>query len=357
MKTGLISLVFLYLVLIVSYAYAAVDCPSYADSVEEFENINRNVLLDFLNDPGKARLNKQELNDLFMFYVDYKDSWDSANCLEAGDSGETIRSILEKYSGRYEESKCVITGLSWDASTAYVDDNIGLNVEYTGECDGSRIMFNVLEDDFFDADDEVRVNPRLVSFDETSAKGVWKAEWQDDGLVGGPEYYFRILYNGLPSREKSGLLNVRWCSDDGSTCNWEGLSGCEPYGKNNCGAIVTRCSRNVYNDRWVSTGAACGCNGVTEEYYDSECRETDETRCSQECTATQCCDGGCKDSCSIWGNNKRLCGEGQIVECSKKLAESMSRGYIGPICGYTCARRCVSKSLIGGCKEYGYTWK
>src|SRR3989344_222654 len=237
MKTGLISLVFLYLVLIVSYAYAAVDCPSYADSVEEFENINRNVLLDFLNDPGKARLNKQELNDLFMFYVDYKDSWDSANCLEAGDSGETIRSILEKYSGRYEESKCVITGLSWDASTAYVDDNIGLNVEYTGECDGSRIMFNVLEDDFFDADDEVRVNPRLVSV-------------------------------------------------DGSTCNWEGLSGCEPYGKNNCGAIVTRCSRNVYNDRWVSTGAACGCNGVTEEYYDSECRETDETRCSQECTAT-----------------------------------------------------------------------
>lgn len=209
----------------VKEAKAAVNCPGYADTREEFETIVRSALLDVLGDPNSPnlRITAAELKDISRFLNEFKGNWNSADCLKSyapnepvPGTGETMRFILEKYTKVYEGSTCIVTARSWSVNKIYEGQDVALQVAGGGVCAGESVGFLIKEDDFLDADDDVLQNPLSVAFGaDNTAKGTWKAEWQDDGPLGGnPEYYFKTVFNGITSKENSPLLDVLFCKDE-----------------------------------------------------------------------------------------------------------------------------------------------
>ena len=308
---------------------AASNCPSYADSPAKFESIVRNALLDILGDPGnpKLKITSDELNDLSTFYSAYKDGskWNDANCLNKYATGKSIREILEKYSGLYEGSSCNIVTRTWSkaqvpVTQVYQDTLVDLDVVGEGVCVGERIGFIIKEDDFLDADDDVGLNPLQVDFGiDNKAKGVWKTEFQDDGLFGGnPEYYFKTVYNGKMSNEQSPLLEVLFCKDeDGDT-----------YKDKLCGGLDcedTAAGRGGVIGKDINPSKIEVCNDVDDNCKPVTCAATD-LRCpiddgllADGCACSPGADAKFKtkgttnaDSCDNWDNN-----------CNGKLDEDL----------------------------------
>ncbi|GEM_PF-3087554 len=84
---------------------------------------------------------------------------------------------------------CILKSAAWEKITATESEDVKLIVE--GEnCNGKQITFVVKENDIA-GDDDVVHEPASVVFADNKAITAWKAEWQDDGILGGtPEYYF-----------------------------------------------------------------------------------------------------------------------------------------------------------------------
>ncbi|HLC58035.1 MAG TPA: MopE-related protein, partial [Candidatus Nanoarchaeia archaeon] len=206
------------MLVLAGYADSARNCPSYADSTGEFEGIVRSALLEFLGNTESERINSMEINDLSTFYSSYKESWGDADCLSVGKkSKETIKFILEKYTAIYEGSACKIISREWSENSVYDGVDVTLNVGGGAECNGLQVGFLIMEDDFLSGDDGISASPANVLFDSSGlAKAIWKTEWQADpeGLGNNPEYYFKTIFSGQISKEKSRLLNVLLCKDE-----------------------------------------------------------------------------------------------------------------------------------------------
>ncbi len=103
--------------------------------------------------------------------------------------------------------QCILTGASWNQTTASIGSQIILAV--TGQnCDGKSLSYEVREADTFSADDPVRINPKTAKFVNGVAKSTWIVESQADEFASRPEYYFIARLEGTKQDIKSALLQV-----------------------------------------------------------------------------------------------------------------------------------------------------
>src|SRR3989338_4817080 len=108
-------------------------------------------------------------------------------------------------------NNCAIINAYWDRKSAIVGDLVRLIAEGSN-CNGMYVNFTIYEDDTSSGDDQVRINPQLVSFANNRVEVTWVAEWQDDcgGLCNPPEYYFIVALrdNSNNRRQSATQLTV-----------------------------------------------------------------------------------------------------------------------------------------------------
>jgi len=249
-------------------------------------------------------------------YEDFKCAYTTATSCPEGSVG--ILSLtsttnahiggIENYSVKicctssYLPSSCSFSSAIWSHETVENGARIHLDVEGIGSsCDGESIAFNVYEYDFGGTDSPVTTNPINVAFDADGlASGVWYAEYQDDGVLGGnPEYYFnvsRVKNKGISMISSDPKLTVspRVIEDFCST-----VSTCGDYTtEENCESDAGLCGiaeeSSVSEDVSCSSeDIVCGCswdttNNVCEFGY----TELDAENCGNPTT-------GCTFGCSL----------------------------------------------------------
>src|SRR3989344_2378703 len=108
-------------------------------------------------------------------------------------------------------NNCAIINAYWDRKSAIVGDLVRLIAEGSN-CNGMYVNFTIYEDDTSSGDDQVYINPQLVSFANNRVEVTWVAEWQDDcgGLCNPPEYYFIVALrdNSNNRRQSATQLTV-----------------------------------------------------------------------------------------------------------------------------------------------------
>ncbi|MBI4158919.1 putative metal-binding motif-containing protein [Candidatus Woesearchaeota archaeon] len=265
----------LFILIFVSFAIVTVDastnCPSNSDSFEEYKSISRAALLEFLGDPDNSKIISAEVGDLSAFYETYKNNWAAANCNEVGvQSGETIKYILEKYTGFVDSSvNCALTNAIWSVGQTVENTRVSLTVDAPRCDDKINVTFAVKEKDFTTLHDDAIENPNSAKIIGGIATTTWKAEWQEDieDTPSGPrddsppEYYFTASLGSLSS--KSELLLVSECPDidgDGYKDLSCGGNDCDetnvdinPAAAEICGNLVDENCNLEYDD-----GAVCG---------------------------------------------------------------------------------------------------
>ena len=100
---------------------------------------------------------------------------------------------------------CSLTDAYWNTTSGSLDVVEGTIVELIVEgvnCDEENVSFEVWEDDV--VNELMDSNPpEDVTFNGTTATGIWTAEWQCDGelfgvcTLGDPEYFFKVFVNSL----------------------------------------------------------------------------------------------------------------------------------------------------------------
>ena len=216
-----VILISIFLLLGFASVNAALNCPRNSDEFSEFKSISSAALLEFLADPTKSKLNSNEVSDISSFFDKYKDRWTSADCSEVGTaSGETIKSIIEKYTGVVDAGlSCRVENPKWSAQQAVQSTVVSLSVD-TPKCkDRDTVKFVVKEKDFTKENDNAQVNPNDGIVLDGKATTTWKVEWQEDleATPSGPrndnppEYYFTASVGS--SLVTSGLLFASQCKD------------------------------------------------------------------------------------------------------------------------------------------------
>ena len=89
----------LMILVIISSAYASLNCNEEYDTKEEFRELSGKLLIEYLENPKESKINGLEVSQLSIFYETYQDSWENANCEEKGVSGKSINEIILKYRG------------------------------------------------------------------------------------------------------------------------------------------------------------------------------------------------------------------------------------------------------------------
>ncbi len=223
-----------------------------------------------------------------------------------------------------ENGGCEITEASWEKTTAFEGEEIGLRVVGTTECNGEGITFIVMEKDAFpNSNDPVSVEPSSITFDSSiTNRGYWTAEGQeDDDNDGGqeypPEYYFTAIVTSTgQDLESSNLLEVLnrdvTCSGVNYCPDYENQGECESdlcvVGEDSvvgvsCGSVynpITNCWDNIN----------CGCSwdaelGICEGSWEAESvcgGEPDESCTPYE---DECWLEGdlCTDECECFGTS------------------------------------------------------
>ena len=72
---------------------AAANCPSGADTEEDFRHVLRKALIDYLTDPAESQLELDQVKDLLEFYLT-TGTWDTADCNVAGSNSGTKISVI-----------------------------------------------------------------------------------------------------------------------------------------------------------------------------------------------------------------------------------------------------------------------
>jgi len=123
---------------------------------------------------------------------------------------------------------CILTSATWNETSVLEGTPVKLNIAGTN-CNGKTIDFIVQEHDLL-GHNSVRINPVSIAFIGTSSYGTWRAEWQDDSILGignPPEYHFTATVSGhIQSIESSNpMLEVtqsvlcgNGIQDTGETC-------------------------------------------------------------------------------------------------------------------------------------------
>ena len=271
--------------------YAAQNCPSYADSASEFETVLRGGLFDFLGNEQDSRLTKAEVQDLADFYNQHKTSnFNSADCLDVGETGQTIRAVLEKYTQILEGGTCRILSRQWSKTQAYSNEQVSLLVQAEGVCQRQTVGFEIYEDDFLTGDDPVQINPVPVAFtQQNNAEGKWLAEWQTDASTfesnDNPEYYFKTVQSGIAGKERSNLLSITLCADadgDGFRSRSCGGEDCNDQDATVSPTRVEQCNNKDDDSDNACTvdnglnGCACSNGGRPRSDGKDECNNIDD---------------------------------------------------------------------------------
>ncbi len=171
---------------------------------------------------------------------------------------------------------CSISSASWSVENAISGQRVRLDVTGAGsKCDGESIAFKVSEYDFGGTDSPVTTNPINVAFDGNKATGIWYAEWQDDGVLGGdPKYYFnvsRVKNKGISLISSDPKLSVTetnlvkicstvsTCIDYSSQVQCESDAGlCRVAGSSNLPEVDCNADNIVCGCSWDTTTNQCG---------------------------------------------------------------------------------------------------
>lgn len=215
--------------------------------------------------------------------------------------------------------QCSLTSAEWNMENAEEGQQVYLEVIGSGEeCADQSVSFEVWEDDPLE-DDPVTTNPSPVNFNsDGTATGLWFAEYQDDGTLGGdPEYYFVASLTDNPetniessdpklsvTQQTPGEINICEDYDDELNCesyaiqvaenSAEGLVDCDDEN------IECRC---VWDDDAEGTEEDPKCTfGYIPIDPGEDCDpETDPPCC--EPGEELCSDNVCRDDCSSVGTN------------------------------------------------------
>lgn len=267
--------------------------------------------------------------------------------------------------------ECSLTKAYWSKESAKENDEVKLIVEGSN-CDGKTVEFRIFEYDPWSrdgsfpsllqgvGDDEpVEKNPTSVSFSGNNADGKWTAEWQDDGLLNDPEYYFLARADGKIIDSSTPDLSVEESNCTVTNTQYEKkCDGNSVYYYDNCGGkqgLAEDCSVDKCKDSSTlrergqcvdsSTDAYCsysekgcgssswGCNGDKEEYTEIKCDYLPYASCWNNKKESNSCANGCNSTtgrCNsapdqICGNNKKEGSE----ECDGSDLDGKGCGFFG----------------------------
>ncbi|MEK6844600.1 MAG: Ig-like domain-containing protein [Nanoarchaeota archaeon] len=233
---------------------------------------------------------------------------------------------------------CVLTDVNWSVVNAVQGQIVSVNI-YGTNCNGKIVDLSVYEYDALDTDDLANINPASVVFSGNTATGIWNAEWQCDGDVGGvctfgnPEYYFnasiRNEANSLVSLGRTaGTLQTTASS---ATCRngiQEGTEQCDDGNAINTDACTNSCIAAVCGDNIIRSGVET-CDGnsraCTVSGYNG--LESCNAQCNgfNSCITTESCGDGIlngNEICDSGANN------GQPNNCN-----SICTGITASVCG------------------------
>lgn len=153
---------------------------------------------------------------------------------------------------------CTITSARWEVSAIEEGYNAKMNVTGNGmQCNGQGVSFYVYENGGTPA----RIQPQSVAFNGNVAIGTWKAEWMNDGLLGGfdPEYIFNASLSANSNiRKMSGELEVSKSDDNCGVVelctDYPDKSSCE---ENVCGINLQM--QLPLENKICGKDVACGC--------------------------------------------------------------------------------------------------
>ncbi len=264
-------------------------------------------------------------------------------------------------------STCTITAATWNLQEAIPNQGVRLEVTGSGlECDNQAVSFEVREADV-GSSDPVTTNPVSVGFVGDTAIGLWYAEDQDDGLLGGdPEYFFNAsIVRSIPSKSLLSTdpkLSVTSTSIE-DACSTISICGDYPD-QGQCESDASLCDVAVDSSMegvdCTSAGFSCACSWDTAEakcefsYTEIEpgpC-ENGYTLCSSAsgvnyCYAGSACpsgqtppsdnDGLCEvdDSCAssdCENGDQASCASG--MTCQNGACYSASLPVEAPVCSY-----------------------
>jgi len=186
--------------------YGDLECQSLSDGSECSSISDEHVCVVILSDSTNAHLAT----------CDTPDSYSILICCSSETAGAEV------------EETCEFTDSNWGVEETTEGTSVELNAWGNEFCGGEMVQFEVFEKELVGRD-PAQTNPVNVVFSESSATGIWIAEWIDDGaLQGNPEYVFKASLVNTPSMviDDSGELivvpsggvvddciNIKSCSD------------------------------------------------------------------------------------------------------------------------------------------------
>ena len=287
--------------------------------------------------------------------------WDSTTCTYGCTSGAC------------NPQPCTATNCRWSASESVEEGtNVNMYADFSGECSGKTLNFDIYEDDDTSGDDDA--GSQSVTYGNTAS---WTTSWTEDCWgCGDPEYYFE-LYIGSSYQCDSADLGVskkqpictpgekqcdgnvyKTCTSDGY--DWEGTTclygcdssiGCKPF----CTPDAKRCNGNVIEQcnsqgsSWTTVETCSnGCDVLTPvckpicSPFVSQCDGDTLKTCdpSGYSYTTRTCQYGCDSSTSTCS---KLCTPDSKQCDGNVLKTCASDGYSWE--GTTCVRGCDSTTL------------
>jgi hypothetical protein len=168
---------------------------------------------------------------------------------------------------KIKASACKIKSAVWSITNSIMGQGVRLVVTGSGqECNGVTVSFKVMEKDNGNYQDVV-TNPVNVAFNGATATGMWFAEWQDDGLLGGdPEYVFNVSITKnqkiymLSTNELTVTKNEEYCAS---------ITTCEDYNnKLECESDASLCrtaeASSLPEVNCDDDAIVCGCQWESE---------------------------------------------------------------------------------------------
>jgi hypothetical protein len=273
-------------------------------------------------------------------------------------------------------SLCKIKSATWSVTNAIEGQSVRLVVTGSGaECNGRNIYFVVRETDGGTNTQAVETNPINVAFNGATATGMWFAEYQDDGFLGGdPEYIFTATLdrnskismtstNQLSvSRDLEFCTSVATCDDynnqlqcesDASLCNVASYSSLPEV---DCNADSTVCGC-----LWDSSTSKCEFGwGEIEDYGDPNIPIENGGGCNYGTTLCKNSSGNycnlgstCPSGESPTSNNNGTCdfGEGCLsADCKGGDQDTCKQGFYCISTECSTVESPLILSLLGSCK-------